>query len=134
MSLSQKKNVSSCDVCSCSSCVVAFFADKILRASLLKIQLGLQSWNNVSFICSLWLLTPVSAWFVKENCLEFNKLQWPKKATVHSLNIIFCMTANHKSAQCQNMCNLKTYSLSTVFVHHMLWKHSVFSASINFLA
>ena len=71
---------------------------------------------------------------MKENCLEFNKLQWPKKTTVHLLKSIFCVTANHKSAQCQYMCNLKTYSLSTVFVYYTLWKHSVFSDSINLLA
>ena len=51
-SLNKKKNVSSYDVSSCSSCIVATFADEISTASLLKIQLGLQSRSNVSLICS----------------------------------------------------------------------------------
>ena len=98
---SLNKKWSSCDLRSCSSHIVATFA------SLSKIQLGLQSWNNVSLICSLQLFTPVSSWSMKQNCLEFNKLQRPEKTTVHSLNSIFCVTANHKFAQSQKNLLLK---------------------------
>ena len=68
---------------------------------------------------------------MKENCLEFNNLKQPNKTKVHSLNSIFCVTANHRFAWCQNMCNSKPTS-QVLYLHTTLYEKIWFL--INLLA
>ena len=53
---------------------------------------------------------------------------------MHSLNSIFCVTATHRFAQCQNMCNSKPTS-QVLYIHTKLYEKIRFFdklAGLNF--